>query len=584
MIVAKKSMISPWPCDKKPPVRPRRYHEAARRLALVAGLLGPVVSNAATPGPRAYAMGDPAIDALQDVFRPTLESNRKEFQGRFTRVQGFRAGAGYPQLWVRDGAGLAPLSRYLYPRGYLTSWLEEMLAHQQPDGSLYDWIAAGRVELFNQWAPHARELFQSGPLAISADKNTTEADQETSAVDAAFRAWRATGDNNWLKRSILGSSVIERCASAVRYLTHERYDTRLGLVTSAFTADWGDVSLAYGDQRAIYLDDATPLVAGLYTNSLVARAMAQLGDMYAAIGNATRASEWRAQADLMRRKINRHFWQADLGFYRMNLVLRGSPRVPPVGETDGILALGGNSMALLAGIPSDAQARRLFDVAESRRLRFGLTTVSGVLLPPFPDGVFLHPALAREWQYQNGGQWDWFGGRFVLAEYERGYSRRATAHLAAIAQRVVAAHGAHEWHTREGDPKGSGRYSASAAALAEAVYEGLFGVKLVRGVLSLDIRLLDRTGRIELRQPATTTRVAYRYRFDPRTRRINLDAETNARLGRVRLVLPPGLRAREVLRAGRAIRFNSEARGDDRAVSVPGGTSPVRLEVRLSPR
>ena len=93
-------------------------------------------------------MGDPAIDALQDLFRPTLESNRKEFQGRFTRVQGFRAGAGYPQLWVRDSSGLAPLSRWLYPRGYLTSWLEEMLAHQQPDGALFDWIAAGELGLF----------------------------------------------------------------------------------------------------------------------------------------------------------------------------------------------------------------------------------------------------------------------------------------------------------------------------------------------------------------------------------------------------------------------------------------------------
>src|SRR6185295_399208 len=196
---------------------------------------------------------------------------------------------------------------------------------------------------------------------------------------------RATGDDNWLKRPILGTSVVERCAAAVRYLTHERYDTRLGLVTSAYTADWGDVSVAYGDQRAIYLDDQTPLVAGLYTNSLVARAMSQLAEMYAALGNAPRAAEWRSQADLMRRKINRYFWQAGPGFYRMNVVVRGGPRVPPVAETDGIFALGGHTMALLAGVPSDAQARRIFDVAEARRNRYGVATISGVLLPPFRD-------------------------------------------------------------------------------------------------------------------------------------------------------------------------------------------------------
>lgn len=550
------------------------------------GLLGAPLSAGAQPAvpARAYAMGDPAIDALQDVFRPTLESNRKEFQGRFIRVQGFRAGAGYPQLWVRDSAGLAPLSRFLYPRGYLTSWLEEMLAHQEPSGAVFDWIAAGELPLFNQWAPQARELFHSGTVAISADKNTSEADQETSAVDAAWRAWRATGDDNWLKRPILGSSVIERCAAGVRYLTRERYDARLGLVTSAYTADWGDVSVAYGDQRAIYMDATTPLVASLYTNSLVARAMAQLGDMYAALGNAPRAREWRAQAELMRRKINRHFWQPAAGFYRMNVVVRPGPRVPPAAEADAIFALGGHTMALLAGVPSDVQARSIFDVAEARRRRYAVATISGVLLPPFRDGVFLHPALAREWQYQNGGQWDWFGGRFVLAEFERGYSRRAAEHLAAIARRVQVAKGAHEWHTREGEAKGSGRYSATAAALAEAVYAGLFGVRLEGGVLSLDIRLLDRTGRIELSQPATPTRLAYRYAFDPRTRRITLNADTTARLGRVRIVVPPGLRVREVRRAGRVVPFVAETRGEDRAVSLPGGSSPLRLEVRLSPR
>jgi len=85
-----------------------------------------------------------------------------------------------------------------------------------------------------------------------------------------------------------------------------------------------------------------------------------------------------------------------------------------------------------------------------------------------------------------------------------------------------------------------GRLSAAhLAALAEAIYTGLFGVKLAGGVLDLDVRLLDRTGRVELQQPATQTRVAYRYRFEPAARRITLEAETNARPGRVRIVVPP---------------------------------------------
>jgi hypothetical protein len=150
-----------------------------------------------------YASGSAATDGLERFFRPTLEANRKVFQGQVTRVSGFRAGAGYPQVWLRDSATILPLARYLYPREYLTSWLEEHLAHQQRDGALLDWIAQGRAVQFRKWAPQARDLFASGPLAVSGDKNTTEADQETSAVDAAFQAWRATGDTPWLKKPIL---------------------------------------------------------------------------------------------------------------------------------------------------------------------------------------------------------------------------------------------------------------------------------------------------------------------------------------------------------------------------------------------
>jgi hypothetical protein len=529
----------------------------------------------------AYSSGSASIDGLERFFRTTLQANRKEFQGSFTRVQGFRAGAGYPQVWVRDSATILPLSRWLYPRGYLSSWLEEHLAHQQPDGSLFDWIAQGEASQFNKWAPGARDLFHSGTLAISGDKNTTEADQETSAVDAAYQVYRATGDANWLKKPIRGSSVIERCAAALRFVLEHRYDTRLGLATSAFTADWGDVSAAWGDQRAIYLDANTPLVAGLYTNALLCRAMSQLAQMYEALGNEARTGEWRAQAELTKRNLNRHFWQPELGFYRMHIVLvRG--RLPASAQDDGLFALGGNTLAVLAGVASEEQARRIFDVAETRRRRYQLTSVAGVLLPPFPEGVFLHPALATPWQYQNGGQWDWFAGRFVLAEFERGFSRRATEHLEQLARRVVAAGGCYEWFTREGAPRGSARYSGSASALALALYEGLFGVELAGGVLDLDVRLRGRSGSVALEQPATGATLSYRYRAEPL--KLSLDVQTSARPGRLRIALPEGARALDVRRRGAKLAFRTETRGEDRYVVIPGMTIHDALEVHVARR
>ena len=52
--------------------------------------------------------------------------------------------------------------------------------------------------------------------------------------------------------------MLARCDAALSYLLKQRRDAASGLVTSGFAADWGDVSPVYSDQRAIYLDEATP--------------------------------------------------------------------------------------------------------------------------------------------------------------------------------------------------------------------------------------------------------------------------------------------------------------------------------------
>src|SRR5260221_13873189 len=90
-----------------------------------------------------YSTGDPALDALQKEFLPTLTANRREFAGQTGLVRGFGAGAVYPQVWLRDSATMLPATRYHFPPGGLTSWLGGNPAHQGPDGPLSDRIWAG---------------------------------------------------------------------------------------------------------------------------------------------------------------------------------------------------------------------------------------------------------------------------------------------------------------------------------------------------------------------------------------------------------------------------------------------------------
>src|SRR6185436_4401224 len=109
-------------------------------------------------------VADPGLQALFGRLAPTLEANRKELRGRTGLVRGFGAGAVYPQIWLRDSATLIPLSRFLYGRDHLDSWLVEHLAHQQADGALRDWIAAGDPSAFRNDAPRVEAVYRAGPV------------------------------------------------------------------------------------------------------------------------------------------------------------------------------------------------------------------------------------------------------------------------------------------------------------------------------------------------------------------------------------------------------------------------------------
>ena len=114
------------------------------------------------------------------------------------------------------------------PAEFLTSWIEEHLSHQLPDGALWDWIAAGEPAQFAADAPHVAQVYSAGGVVLSADKNTTAADQEASAVDAAWRVYELTGDRAWLTKPIGSRSLVDRLDDALAYVEQRRFDPGRG--------------------------------------------------------------------------------------------------------------------------------------------------------------------------------------------------------------------------------------------------------------------------------------------------------------------------------------------------------------------
>jgi hypothetical protein len=317
---------------------------------------------------------------------------------------------------------------------------------------------------------------------------------------------------------------------------------------------------------------------------MVAMAAARLSEMHAASGDAAQAASWRLRAAALREGVNRHLWQESRGFYRMH-VITTPERAEGFPDDADVFALGGNAVALLAGFADESRARRILAVAEARRRAHGVSTIAGALLPPYRAGIFRNPALATEWSYQNGGQWDWFAGRLLLGLFEVGLSGRARAHLDEIARRAITDGGLFEWATREGRGRGSARYAGSAGALGDAVFSGLFGVDLAPGRLDITVRLGSEEGSVALKQPATGACVAYAWSPPtPGGSRATLTYRASvAGRGALAVRLPEGRRLASATLDGVPLRLGERPVGDDRYADLQTDWSPHRLELRLAP-
>jgi hypothetical protein len=453
------------------------------------------------------------LNSLYKLIRLTLEQNEKEFNGRTGTVCGFSAGTSYPQIWLRDANTIIPASKYFYKQEFLTSWLEEHLAFQNGDGSLFDWFdSEGKT-----------------------DKNTTETDQEASAIQSAFQIFQILGPD-WLKKEINGLAVIKRLDKALSYVDKNCRHKKIGLLTGAHTADWGDVDMVDADQQAVYVDEKTHWTADIYDQSMFFQASLELSRMLEVLGQKERSLYWKKNASALRTRAIEQLWMENRGYFRVHTHLDD---LIHIFNEDDMFAMGGNALAVVSGLADKNSAARIIREACSRQKNAGLSTISGTLYPPYPKNFFRHPMMDDPYEYQNGAQWDWFGGRMIQAMFENGFSRTARTKLLEIARKNIANGGFFEWDNKEGVGLGSDYFTGSAGILGKAVIEGYFGIKATRESLEISPKLGRNSGKIHIYLPAIDRFAAYEYRYDPEENKVFLSFNSNyPKKGMIKVLYP----------------------------------------------
>lgn len=445
-----------------------------------------------------YMTDYPEINKLQALILDTTNSSATAFIENGTSIFGFYAGSDYPQIWVRDSATVIQTGRYLFPQDFFSSWIEAFCDRQAENGSIPDYISP-----------------------YGSDKNTVETDQEASLVHSAYLYYKMTGNVSWLEKTVREKRIIDRLDDSLMWVLMNRYNNNYGLITGAYTADWGDVQ--FEDIPGTQVSGKTHWTCDIYDNSFFFQACNELSLMYSDLEENERAIFWTDTGRSIKENANKHLWQQDKGYYKMHV------QISPVNldfNEDEMFPMGGNVIAIQSGLANNTQAKQIFETAKERKMQVNASTIGCVLIPAYPEGFFANSILDNEYEYQNSGQWDWFAGRLVLEEFINGRNEDAVAHLREIANQDNNAGGLYEWYTLNGTGKGSPMYLGSAGVLGQCVIEGYFGVDLSNNSLVITPRFGVNNGSISLYEPTSNTLLSYNYTaFHNNT--ILFDYETN---------------------------------------------------------
>ncbi|MBQ6081844.1 MAG: hypothetical protein IJK91_05105 [Bacteroidales bacterium] len=370
---------------------------------------------------------------------------------------GFNAGSVYKEIWIRDFNTFIELSLEVMPRAEVREVLDTFIDFQAEDGNIPDAF----VEVATADNLGYKYRFCEARPGMAAHKNTVETDQESSFVQAVAQYVAITGDYDYLKEVRAGKTVLEHLEDAMSYLRHEKWNDTYGLITGATTADWGDVQPEHG--WGVEIDENTHYTIDIYDNAMFALALDELCMLE---GGSDSADRWLNLRDTLRKNIRTHLWDAKRQKFRPHIYLNGSP-FPEDFDEDAIYYHGGTAVAALAGIltkqeVAQANRRMLANMKAAGAQSIGLT-----LFPAYPDGFFANPMMGA-YQYQNGGDWTWFGARWIEVLVRYGMIREAYDELKPMLQRTVDG-GFYEWYHLDGTPVGSGTYRGTAGVLYRAI-------------------------------------------------------------------------------------------------------------------
>jgi hypothetical protein len=392
--------------------------------------------------------------------RQAILSNKRldTVQARAIKLlSGFSAGTSYNEVWIRDFNTFINGSLKAHPKEEVKKMLLMFFEIQGDDGNIVDGVVEETKANVSYKYRHSALL-----PGWAAHKNTVETDQESSLIQAVRKYIDVTGDMSILDEVIGGKSVIRRLEDAMNYVMKDRWSAKYGLVTGATTIDWGDVQPEAG--WGVAINQKTKWAIDIYDNAMFAIAINDFLNFKPK--SYKTAKDWAVVAINLKANVRKHLWQVKTQKYLPHIYLDGSPFSKDFNEAE-ILYSGGSICAILAGFNTRAEVIEINRQIRAAAAKEPHATIGITVYPPYPKAEF--PNMDA-YNYQNAGDWTWFGGRMIPALLQYGLVTEAYNDLIPMTDRVMANNGFFEWYNvRTGKPSGSGSFRGEAGVLYDAI-------------------------------------------------------------------------------------------------------------------
>lgn len=466
------------------------------------------------------------------------------------QVRGFRS-PDTPALWIRDHSDMLRGGKYF--EADMQSAVNCFAQTQSANGRIFDYVT-----IFPEKKPGERENWEKWVRV------PVEADVEYRFVKAAYLAWQATGDDNWI------GQLLPQLERALQYMMSPplRWDQTHQLVKRPYTIDTWDFDYTDGRTEWLNFQITDQTYWGIFhgDNSGFYEAACLLARLHDFVGNKTSAAHWRELAAGVRRRANALLFNGRFYTHFHKLT-----PVTIAGVDEAAQLSMSNPMAINRGLAPHELAVGIIKEYQRRQQTTGAFAPWFGIDPAFPGGIFGDEILVPG-AYINGGIFPLCGGELARAAFEHGFERYGYDTLELYRIMIAATGETYLWYFPDGtassietstSPEAMPTDGWGSSAMLYAFIEGLCGIQDL-GHSYRHVRCSPRwpaanedEAEVQVGYAASGASFGYRYQHDHAARMLRLYFETQQAQIDLHALLPEKSKATSVRWNGKAAEFEN---------------------------